>query len=106
MVTDLAGDLSPTNRSNWAFEPILHERFNTLKARCFNLVDSVLEEDDHQRSRAVKGLMRDFLNTAYYDSLHAMEDFLREKNVIPRGEGQSRYMGLGAKSLDDVHVKE
>ncbi len=94
--------LVPSLRNNWAFEPILHERFNILKARLFNLADSI----DPQRSKAVKGLMRDFVNNAYYDSLRAMEDFLREKNVISRGEGQSRYMGLDAKSLDDIHVPE
>jgi hypothetical protein len=102
MENDIAILLQPTSRSNWAFEPILHERFNILKARLFNLADSI----DPHRSKAVKGLMKDFVNAAYYDSLRAMEDFLREKNVISQGEGQSGYMGLNARSLDDIHVPE
>ena len=59
---------------------------------------------DRQQSDAMKGLMKDFINEAFYPALRDIESFLRDKGVIPQGEGQCREPGifLTARSLKDI----
>ena len=90
--------------NNWAFEPMVHQRFDHLKARLMNLAESSTR--DRQQAEAMKGLMSDFLNTAYYPLLRDFEGFCREKGIIPKGEGQcgGAYASLTAKSISDIQV--
>lgn len=88
--------------NNWAFEPILHQHFNRLRARLMNLAESSTR--DRQQSDAMKGLMKDFVNEAYFPALRDIQAFLRDKGVIPEGEDQESANGgrLTAKSLNDI----
>ena len=95
----------PSSYSNWAFRSILHQHFNRLRARLLNLAETSTR--DRQQSEAMKGLMKDFVNEAYYPTCHEIEGFLRDKGVIPRGEGQSvdplpGTHHLTARSMNDI----
>lgn len=87
--------------NDWAFEPILHNHFNKLRARLMNLAEASTR--DKQQSDAIKGLMKDFVNEAYYPALRDIEGFLREKGVIPEGINQcgNPAIVLTAKSISD-----
>lgn len=88
--------------NNWAFEPILHQHFNRLRARLMNLAESSTR--DRQQSDAMKGLMKDFVNEAYFPALRDMQSFLRDKGVISEREDHAvrSQSSLTAKSLNDV----
>lgn len=89
--------------NNWAFENILHQHFNRLRARLLNLAEASTR--DRQQSDAMKGLIKDFVNEAYFPARAEMEAFLRDKDVIDpdapelRHESNSR---LNAQSLKDI----
>lgn len=86
----------------WAFEPMLHQEFNVLKARLLNLADSIARDD--KQADSIKGLMKDFVNDAYHKSLYSIKDYARFFKVIPEGSDQSNSMALQARSLNDILV--
>ena len=92
----------PSRYNNWAFQPILNQHFNRLRARLLNLAETSTR--DKTQAEAMKGLVKDFVNTAYYDSIRDVEDFLRDKKVISESEGQcgGPDAQLTAQSLKDV----
>ncbi len=92
----------PSRYNNWAFQPILHQHFNRLRARLLNLAETSTR--DKTQAEAMKGLVKDFVNTAYYDSIRDVEDFLRDKKVISEPEGQcgAPDAQLTAQSLKDI----
>lgn len=91
----------PAHYNNWAHEPILGEHFNKLRARLLNLAETSTR--DKQQADAMKGLIKDFVNTAFYDSIHGIESFLRDKGIIQAGEGQCGSANyLRARSLADI----
>lgn len=89
--------------NNWAFQYILREQYDRLKARLLNLVESGSRSDE--QCKALKGLVKDFTNQAYYDSLRNMENYLRYFKVIAEGEGQSDYPRLENNSINDFLVQ-
>jgi hypothetical protein len=91
--------------NDWAFQPILHQHFNRLRARLLNLAETSTR--DKQQAEAMKGLIKDFINEAYYPSLGAIEDFCRDKGLIKpedrSNEGPtSQGDFLTADSLADI----
>lgn len=93
----------PSSYNNWAFQPILNQHFNRLRARLMNLAESSTR--DKQQSEAMKGLMKDFVNEAYFPACRDIEHFLRDKGVISVGEGQcggGPNDRLTTKSLKDI----
>ena len=102
--TDLSSAISSAipRYNNWAFQPILNQHFNRLRARLLNLAETSTR--DKTQAEAMKGLVKDFVNTAYYDSIRDVEDFLRDKKVISEPEGQcgGPDAQLTAQSLKDV----
>lgn len=51
----------------------------------------------------MKGLIKDFVNEAFYPALRDIEAFLRDKGVISLGEGQCNAENrLTARSLKDI----
>jgi hypothetical protein len=95
--------MTPSLYNNWAFQSILNQHFNRLRARLMNLAEASTR--DKQQADAMKGLMKDFVNEAYFPALHEIEEFLRDKGVISKGEGQNlapNYDHLRAQSLKDI----
>ena len=87
--------------NNWAFQPILNQHFNKLLARLLNLAETSTR--DKQQAEAMKGLIKDFVNEAYYPCIREIEDFCREKGIISKLEGQSGPQDrLTAQSLKDI----
>ncbi len=86
--------------NNWAFEPILQQQFNQLRARLLNLAESSTR--DKSQAEAMKGLMKDFCNQAYYACRDQMEAFARDKGIIQKGEGQCQPPVRWAKSMSDI----
>jgi len=88
--------------NNWAFQPILNQHFNRLRARLLNLAETSTR--DRQQSEAMKGLIKDFVNEAYFPACREIEAFLRDKKVISEGEDQCGGPNdrLTAKSLADI----
>lgn len=84
-----------------AYKWILHEEFNVLKARLLNLAEST--SNSKEQTEAMKGLIKDFTNQCYYNSLHKMTSFLEFFNVIDGREGGNDPI-LEANSLKDVQV--
>jgi hypothetical protein len=99
LTMDIPAELPRYN--NWAFQPILNQHFNRLRARLLNLAETSTR--DRQQSDAMKGLIKDFINTAFYDSMHEIEAFCRDKGIISEGEGQCGPQDrLTAQSLKDI----
>ena len=86
----------------WAFEPMLHQEFNVLKARLLNLADSIARDD--KQANSIKGLIRDFVNKAYYESYRQIKDYARYFEIIGEGEDQNNSMHLEAESLADLQA--
>ncbi len=86
--------------NNYAYEPILHQEFNVLKARMLNLVESVARDENHAKS--IKGLVRDFVNQAYYGSLRNLRPYLEYFKVI-EDQTDGPPMSLEAGSLDELY---
>lgn len=87
--------------NNWAFQPILNQHFNRLRARLLNLAETSTR--DKQQAEAMKGLIKDFVNEAFFPCMREIEDFCREKGVISKGEGQCGPEDrLTAQSLKDI----
>ena len=68
-----------------------------------NLVESASRSDE--QCKALKGLVKDFSNTAYYECLDRMLDYLKYFKVIAEGENQSSFLPLENKSVDDFLVQ-
>jgi hypothetical protein len=81
-----------TGYGKQAYEYILREKMNTLRARLLNLADSIT--DNVERRKAMKGLIRDFCNNAYYPILREIESYLRYFKVLDEGSGQDDCRGL------------
>ena len=100
----LAGpsDISKDRKYNrYAYEPMLHQFFNRLRARLMNLAESSTR--DKQQAEAMKGLMKDFLNEAYYASLDFMESYARDMGVIEPTEAQCGPKDrLTAQGMQDI----
>ena len=73
--------------NNWAFEHITNDKFNVLRARLLNLADS-MGQDPGQR-KAIKGLMKDFCNQAYYPLIGELKSYLKYFKVLGEGEDGS-----------------
>lgn len=89
--------------NNWAFENILHQHFNRLRARLLNLAEASTR--DRQQSDAMKGLIKDFINEAFFPARKEIEFFLRDKDVIRPDEPELRHEAntrLNAQSLKDI----
>jgi hypothetical protein len=98
---------SPTSHqyNRHAYEPIIHEQYNRLKARLMNLAESTLPAG--AQCSAAKGLMKDFLNQAYFETLHNIEPYLTEYGVLDgTDEVRPIYSGLTARNLSDILVNE
>jgi hypothetical protein len=84
----------------WAFEPMLHQEFNVLKARLMNLAETMARDD--KQANAIKGLMKDFVNKAYYGSHRSIEDYARYFKIIEESDVKSSAMSLEASSLEEI----
>lgn len=80
----------------------LRALFNTLKARMMNLAETSAPET--RQCNAVKGLMKDFLNEAYYGSLHMVDEILDQRGLLDRRLSSGPIQGLDAKGLGDLQV--
>ena len=69
----------PSRYNNWAFQPILNQHFNRLRARLLNLAETSTR--DKQQAEAMKGLVKDFVNEAYFAAIREIEDFCRDKGI-------------------------
>lgn len=93
--------LSDHQYSRWAFQVILNQHFNKLRARLLNLAETSTR--DKQQANAMKGLIKDFVNEAFYPCMREMEGFLRDYKVIDPLDGQCGATDhLSAQSLDDI----
>lgn len=100
-IPEVLSPLAPSAYNNWAFEPILNQHFNRLRARLLNLAETSTR--DRQQSDAMKGLIKDFVNEAYYPACRDIEAFCRDKGIISAGEGQCGPENrLTAQSLKDI----
>lgn len=88
------------NSVGYNIELCLHERFNELKARLLNLVEAAVA--DTRQCNAVKGLVKDVVNQAYYGSLRMIDAELEFRGLgDKRGQNCS---ALNAKGLSDILV--
>lgn len=92
----------PSSSLDYHVECVLHQYMNQLKARILNLAEVAAPET--RQCNALKGLMKDAINQAYYGALRELTDVLRERGHIEPGTGHSPIMGLKANSLADVLV--
>ena len=101
-IPDSACHNGPDHTFNkYAYEPMLNQYFNRLRARLLNLAESSTR--DKQQSEAMKGLMKDFINEAYYDSLHFMEAYARDMGIIDSSEGKCGPENrLTAQGMQDI----
>ena len=88
--------------NEWAFEHMLNQQFNVLKARLLNLADSVARDD--KQANSMKGLIKDFVNDSYYKSVRDIADYARHFKIIHPNMGQSTSP-LRAESMEDILVK-
>lgn len=86
----------------YSAEIILNENMNRLKARMLNIAEAVCGSDTRQ-CNAVKGLMKDALNQAYFDSVRAIGRDI-EARGLHDGCEHAPISTLRANSLDDILV--
>ena len=82
-----------------AYEYIINDKMSVLRARLLNLADSITGNDS-QRT-AIKGLMKDFCNDAYYPLLREMRVYLTNLKILDPGSGCSQSMPLNSQVLKD-----
>lgn len=92
----------PVTSLKYSIEVILNQHINRLKARMLNIAEAVCGTEIRQ-CNAVKGLMKDALNQAYYDSLREINSTL-EVRGIEVDCGDAPISALRANSLDDILV--
>lgn len=83
-------------------EVLLHEDFNQLKARMMNLAECAV--GDTRQCNALKGLMKDALNQAYFGSLRRVKRMLEDRGVTDGCHSDGPTRGLSANSLSDILV--
>ena len=71
----ISNDGTP-NMGGYSYEyvDIVSAQFNQLKAKLFNLVESVIT--DKEQKEAVKGLVKDFCNSKYTDTVTDLDWFM------------------------------
>lgn len=67
--------------NNMAWKNMVQSSIGVLRARMLNLADTSIS--DKEQRAALKGLMKDFFNQAYYPLLRELESFLVDYNVLP-----------------------
>jgi hypothetical protein len=68
-----------------AYQYMIHDNFNVLRARLYNFIESITEDKKQAESR--KGLIKDFTGQAYHDTLREVEKFLIDKQVLSDSRG-------------------
>lgn len=64
---------------------------NALKAKIYNLIDSVVLEE--KQNKAVKGLLKDFTSKFYWDMHESIVEYLNYKKILDPEESGS-YVDL------------
>ncbi len=82
-------------------EIILNQHINRLKARLLNIAETVAPET--RQCNAVKGLIKDVVNQAYYDSVREIHQELDCRD-IEKGMEHCPISPLRANSLADILV--
>lgn len=62
----------------WEFEQILSTEFNRLKGKLFTLSETVFNQEDFERCKAHKRLIKDFCNEEYVNTIKQMRTFMRD----------------------------
>jgi len=94
-------DVPSVGMSDDAYAYFLRSEFIILKARLMNLAESITPNE--KQNEAIKGLMKDFVNQAYYKSLDSIEMYLEAKV----GSSKTTYTprpDLDINSLKDVQL--
>lgn len=99
MTDETIGCIPVTPNLQHRIDYVLHENMNRLKARMLNLAEAVATET--RQCNAVKGLMKDALNQAYYDSVHAIRREV-ELSQDSRSAECLPIPALQANSLADI----
>jgi len=71
----------------WEFESIVSTHFNQLKAKLFNLAESVSQTE--KQADAQIGLLKGFCNEHYKNLITDLRFFLKEKGFLPKNEDSS-----------------
>lgn len=69
-----------TGYNTQAYIHIVREKFGILRARLFNLADT--SSVSKEQAEAMKGLIKDFSNDAYYKIVHDLTHFLSSLKII------------------------
>ena len=94
--------MSPAPPSlKYGIEVILNQHINRLKARLLNIAETVAPET--RQCNAVKGLIKDAVNQAYFESVRDIHAELNCRD-IERGMEYSHISPLRANSLADILV--
>lgn len=75
----------PQNIYNkFAWEIIVKEKMEVLRARLLNLIDGI--SGDREQRKALKGLVKDFCNQAYFPLKKELCDFMIDLKVLEKDE--------------------
>ena len=97
----MIGEIPTTPSLKYGCEVVLHQNINRLKARLLNIAEAVAPET--RQCNAMKGLIKDAINQAYYDSIRGVWAEIETRD-IERGCEHAPIMSLNANSLADILV--
>lgn len=75
--------------NNEAYMWMTREKFGRLRARLLNLIDGAFAQPN--QAKAMKGLVKDFCNDAYYDLIRDLQDFAVEFGIKDPNEHGSAF---------------
>ena len=87
---------------NYHVQVILREKLNQLKARMMNLAEASVT--DTRQCNALKGLMKDALNQAYFGSLRDIQSALVARGLDDDCHSDGPIPGLNVNGLADILV--
>jgi len=96
------GAVPPQAGIDYDIEIIIRQQFNHLKARMMNLAECSCV--DTRQCNALKGLMKDALNQAYYGALDKVNTELKSRGISDPSVERGPMPSLDAKGLSDIFV--
>lgn len=75
--------LSSGGYGKYAYQWIISDKINVMRARLLNLADSITS--DAEQRKAIKGLIKDFCGDAYYPMINELENYLEYFKVLESG---------------------
>ena len=92
----------PQSDIRYSIQSTLNDKFNELKARLMNLAEASVP--DTRQCNALKGLMKDVLNQAYFGSVREIRTTLENRGLDDDRHTDGPIPGLHAKGLSDLLV--